>query len=313
MSKVILTEYNVTNPLLKKETSIASFADVHGDYTKLELIKDIIKELKVTAVLIQGDLIESVLGTDYSRERIAELLVDISKFSKVIFEFGNHDTVYTPAEPEEDRERLLTNNINYWNNLSSIDNIYIPSNANSSPSTSHIELSSDIEVSTISFPPDYYWFHERKEDFEEYMRKLEKIKLDLQKFNILLAHSPKNIVNGSIIDERFREYNLILSGHMHAGMIPTCLRNRSRVGLLGPGKSVFPPNSYGIVKDGNTISVTTGGVSKISASNIAAPLNTKAGFKQLLRRVYPPELEIYKLNPGSNNSISKIKSYKIKD
>ena len=154
MSKVILTEYNVTNPLLKKETRVASFADVHGDYTKLELIKDIIKELKVTAVLIQGDLIESVLGTDYSRERIAELLVDISKFSKVIFEFGNHDTVYTPAEPEEDRERLLTNNINYWNNLSSIDNIYIPSNANSSPSTSHIELSSDIDVSTISFPPD---------------------------------------------------------------------------------------------------------------------------------------------------------------
>ncbi len=174
-------------------------------------------------------------------------------------------------------------------------------------------LTSDIDVSSISIPPNYYYFRESPMAYEIYIRSLDMLRLDAEKFNILLAHSPKNIVNGSTIDERFREYNLILSGHMHAGMIPTCLRNRSRVGLLGPGKSVFPPNSYGIVKDGNTISATTGGVSKISASNIAAPLNTKAGFKQLLRRVYPPELEIYKLNPGSNNSISKIKSYKIKD
>ena len=140
--------------------------------------------------------------------------------------------------------------------------------------------------------------------------------INKKKYNILLCHTPRNLVRNGIICEDIdclNGFNLILSGHMHAGMIPTCLRNRSRVGLLGPGKSVFPPNSYGIVKDGNTISVTTGGVSKISASNIAAPLNTKAGFKQLLRRVYPPELEIYKLNPGNNNSISKIKSYKIKD
>ena len=44
MGKVLLTEYNITNPLLKRFKRVASFADVHSDYKKLETIKDIIKE-----------------------------------------------------------------------------------------------------------------------------------------------------------------------------------------------------------------------------------------------------------------------------
>ena len=43
MSGTILTEYNLTSSLLNDKTTIAIFSDVHGEATKLEKIKDIIK------------------------------------------------------------------------------------------------------------------------------------------------------------------------------------------------------------------------------------------------------------------------------
>ena len=313
MGKVLLTEYNITNPLLKRFKRVASFADVHSDYKKLETIKDIIKELKVTTVLIQGDLIESVLGSEYSKDRIAEIIQEISKFASVIFQYGNHDTVYALGEPEEDRERLLAENYAYWSRLKDTENVFIPSIPEKGAVATRINLTDDIDVSTVSFPPDYYWFHEHEGEFEGLINILEDIKLDLHKYNILLAHSPKHIIKGNTIDERLKKYNLILSGHMHAGMIPHGLRKSSRVGFLGPGKSIFPNNSYGIVEDDNTISITTGGVTKISASNVASPLNNTIGVKQLLDVVYPPELEIYNLNPGLDKTLIKVRQNKIED
>ncbi len=93
MGKVLLTEYNISNKKLKEKTTIASIADAHSEYEKLERIKDVLKDLKITKVLIAGDMIESVAGSDYQRDKIVELLQEISKFATIVYSHGNHDTV----------------------------------------------------------------------------------------------------------------------------------------------------------------------------------------------------------------------------
>lgn len=312
MGKTIVTEYNLTNSLLHNKTTIATFGDVHGEYEKLERYRDIIKELKIAKAIIPGDTLESVVGSDYSRERVIELLQEISKFATVVYTHGNHDTVYTEAEPEEDRERLLENNYRLWNRLKDTDNVIIPELPYDGVTTTQANLTDDIDVSVISITPEYYWFKEQLSDYEKYIKALDGLELSKDKFNILLVHSPKHIVVGKHIDDTVKRFNLVVSGHMHSGMIPYYFKNNHiRRGLLGPGKSVFPANSYGVVKDDETISMITGGATKVGDASFGAPLKKLPGGKSILERVYSPEMEIINLVPGNETKISKVKSYKL--
>ncbi|MBR4830533.1 MAG: metallophosphoesterase [Bacilli bacterium] len=316
MSKIILTEYNVTNHLLKKHTKIATFGDIHGEYGILESFKDIMKDLKVTAVLITGDMIESVVGSDYSREKIVELLQEISKYATIVCALGNHDGVYKPGVSEEDRDRICTENYYLWSKLRNTDNVYVPKLPEGEATATQVHLTDDIDVCIVNMPMDYYWFRENPKEYVDYIRTLEMLQLSSEKFNMLLAHSPKNIVNGNSIDEyikNLKKINMILSGHMHAGLIPYNLRNNSGIGLTGPGKKMFPKNSYGVVEDEGVISLTTGGATKIADGSFGAPIKEIPGVKKLLDVIYPPELEIINLNPGMDNTINKVKELRYKD
>ena len=313
MGKVLLTEYNISNKKLKEKTTIASMADAHSEYEKLERIKDILKDLKITKVLIAGDMIESVAGSDYQRDKIVELLQEISKFATIVYSHGNHDTVYLEAEPEEDRERLLENNYRLWDKLKDTDNIIMPKLPDNTSNVIKTSLTSDIDVSSISIPPNYYYFRESPMEYEIYIRSLDMIRLDAEKFNILLAHSPKNAINGNAIDEylkSIKRFNLIVTGHMHSGLIPNGLRNKSRRGLLGPGKKVFPENSYGIMQDEDTVAMINGGITKLASGSFGAPLRSVPGMNKLLDKVYPPEIDIINLFPG-DNTVNKVKELKI--
>lgn len=313
MGKLILNEYNLTNPKLQDPHKIAFFGDVHAEYDKLEKIVDVIKWSGAKIVFLSGDLIESVLGSDYSYEKIKELLWELSKVAIVIFSYGNHDTIYLEAEPEEEWDRLLERNNSFWNSVRDMGNIYVPTMPETGAVVSNLDLTRDIDVSTFSMPASYFWFKEQKEEYDEYVKALDKIKICTDKFNILLAHSPKNLIQGNSIDEYLKlvkNYNLILSGHMHGALLPNYFRNSSRRGLIGPGKKIFPKNAYGIVEDDGVISLNTGGVAKVSEARVET-LNVIPGLKRLVTSIYPPELEIINAEPGVDSSIRKVKELKI--
>ena len=310
MAKTIITEYKITNRKLKNKTTIAFFADAHSEWQKLERIKDLVIAKKIKVVVIAGDMIESIKGSDLARTKILELLQEIAKHATIIYTDGNHDTVYAEAEPEEDRERLLTDNYAYWSRLRDTDNIFMAGLPENGVTAAQIRLTDDIDVSTTNITPESYWYKEQKEDFDEYITALDELDLDSNRFNILLKHSPKHVVNGNTIDPRLKKYDLLLTGHMHAGLIPSALRNKSRRGLLGPGKSIFPENSYGIVQDGDSISMTTGGIIKVADGSFGGALKEIPGMRQLLDCVYPPEMEIIDLEPGIDNTLCLVKKYK---
>ena len=160
----------------------------------------------------------------------------------------------------------------------------------------------DIDISILNLPITYYWNGEKEEEFKKLIEELESIELNTKKYNILLCHSPKSIGKSLIIKdylEYLRNFNLILSGHMHGGLVPNFLRKKTYGGgYVGPYKTLFPKYSYGIIKDETQAILTTGGITKIATN------------KKLIRRlsslIFPPELEIINLRPG-DNKIEKTK------
>lgn len=309
MGKILLSEYNITNPNLDNNHKVAFLSDIHNDYNKLEQIIEILKNLKISIVLLTGDLKDD-MDNDYSDNKIKELLEELSKTSSIFFSFGNHDLPHFNDEPIEVREEIESKNNEYWNSLRSIDNIHIPEVPKDKATVSHISLTHDIDLSTLNIPVDYYWNSEPYEEYSDYVKSLNSIKNNTKKFNILLSHSPRNIIKDNLIDDYLvfiKKYNLILSGHMHGGLIPYNLRNESRKGLIGPYASFLPNDAYGIVEDNNTISLTTGGVTKIADSSELKTFKKLKLFNRFIDRVYPSELEILNIIPGENNKITKTK------
>ena len=134
-----------------------------------------------------------------------------------------------------------------------------------------------------------------------------------KKYNILLCHTPRNLVkNGVICDgiDCLKEFNLILSGHMHAGLVPKSLRSdKYGGGFIGPHASVLPDYAYGLVVNKRIATLTSGGVTKVtkSASPNASRAISRAFVKNKLNSIYSPEVEILNLTNGRKNSIKKLK------
>ena len=79
-------------------------------------------------------------------------------------------------------------------------------------------------------------------------------------------HSPI-CISDKIIKKELNKYDIVLSGHMHNGVVPPVLdelfdNNR---GIIDPHKKVFPKNARGIIKNDN-VTIISSGVTKISNS-----------------------------------------------
>ena len=138
-------------------------------------------------------------------------------------------------------------------------------------------------------------------------------KADKKKYNILLCHTPRNLVRNGLICEDIdclKGFNLILSGHMHAGLVPKSLRSdKYGVGFVGPHATVLPEYAYGLVVNKRIATLTTGGVTKVakSANPDASKIINRAFVKNKLNSIYSPEVEILNFTNGNRNTIKKIK------
>ena len=298
MNKIIINQYEITNPSIKEEKQIAFISDIHSDLIKLETIIKTLKELKITTLLIAGDVIDDT----HSKENnsIKELLEELAKTVKIFIALGNHDMISYDKNSKEKSHEIKSNQ-KFWESLSQKENIFATKVPEDNPIIKKWHLD-DIDISILNVPISYYWNGEKYEEFKKLLDEIEKIEIDTKKYNILLCHSPKSFGKSLIIKdylEYLRNFNLILSGHMHGGLVPKFLRKKTYGGgFVGPYKTLFPKYSYGIIKDETQAILTTGGITKIATN------------KKLIRRlsslIFTPELEIINLRPG-DNKIEKTK------
>lgn len=312
MNKISINQYSINSPLLSNKQRMAFISDIHGDEMKLELIVDILKKLQVSIILLGGDLIDSNKDNN-KNDKIKELLQELSKTVNIFVSIGNHDMVYFDKNLRAKNREVESRELEFWKSLNSINgtNLHISSLPIDNPTINKWTLNNDIDIFALNLPIEYYWRKELSIEFYNYLEIIKSISINAEKFNILLCHSPKNIIkDGKVSDylDYLKKFNLILSGHMHGGLVPQCIRNQSfGRGFVGPYASILPSHAYGIVKTDNTISLTTGGVTKIASSSEIGFLTNNNLVAKLVDFVYLPELEILNLSPGEVTTLKKVR------
>ena len=237
---------SVVNYDLNLKHTIVLLSDIHyknkKDYKKLDSIMRRIKKIHPDYICITGDIIDDNNYKD--KEYLIKFITELSYISKVIMCLGNHEYYIDKKRKVFGLDEIL------FKQISLIDNVYLLKNDN--------VVFEDINFYGVHLPIEYY-MHDKESlsSFNKYI----KIKTIKDKYNVVLIHSPINIVNYKSIND----IDLVLSGHMHGGLTPNVLRKILKgTGLVSPLKTLFPKYAYGHIKYNNTSIVISGGINKLS-------------------------------------------------
>lgn len=295
--KFILNEYNLFSPKIEKQLDIMCITDIHSNVEKLKLISKIIKKLQIKIVLISGDLTDVL--ADERNEELLVVLKDISKHSYIYIVKGNHDIM---KERTKKKGNITLQN-KFYNKLSSLDNVKVFNN-----DIDGVSLNRNINLTSLTLPMEWYVKKERFNNFNKYINK--DIGIDNKKFNILLSHTPKPFIKDDLIrkDMKFlSDMNLILCGHMHAGLKPLCLRrNNNHKGLIGPYKTIFPKEAFGYYNNDDSSLIISGGVTKISYLRLGKKVT------KFFDNMFASELELIHLKSGKKHHLELSNSIRIK-
>ena len=219
----------IYNNNVDKDIVIVHISDIHFNTNikskKLKKISNYINKINADYIMITGDILDDSKIID-NKNKIKELVVfltDIAKNTKVFISLGNHDIF------DED-------DFKFFNKLNDLYNIYVLNNSS--------YQDDKIYVSGITLPTEYYYNITRDESSKVLVRLLNnKVelfnKLPNKLVKICLIHSPIKLNVEEVID-KFSQYDLILSGHTHGGMVPTWLGHLfGSYGIISPRKKLF--------------------------------------------------------------------------
>lgn len=258
MNKIKLQKDTIYCNKINKDITLIHISDIHfNKYTKdkkLYLIKEEIYKNNPDYVLITGDTIDqsSVLKDKINLKRLVVFLTDIGEFTKVIISLGNHDL-------------FLKEDYKFFKNLNELKNIYILNNE------SYVD--ENIYISGFTLPHKYYYNitkDESKGILLEHLKKHKKLNNNLPVFipKVGMIHSPMLLPENDVLNE-LKEYDLLLSGHTHGGMVLGILSKvfKPNQGLISPNKRLFPDVARGKIEKnlfGKKITIIiSGGITKL--------------------------------------------------
>lgn len=235
MNKIDIHKDYVYNNQIINDITIIHISDIHFNsktkLKKLTKIKEEINKHNPNYIVITGDLIDS---PKVAKEKEIDILLDflksLSKITKTIISIGNHDIF-----KEKDLE--------FFRQIDKLNNIYVLNNK---------EYKDDfIYISGFTLPTSYYYNLEGNESIDiliEHFNNHKYLTDNLPKHlpKISLIHSPIRLPENNIISI-LKEYDLLLSGHTHNGMVPKILSKlfKKNQGLIAPRKGLFPKVARG--------------------------------------------------------------------
>lgn len=258
MKNIEIVKNILSSKKLKKDITFIHIGDIHYNETtstkKLEYIKYAIEDAHPDYIFITGDLLDRPKITK-NKEKIKLLvswLNSLGNIAKVFISLGNHDIIL-----EEDYK--------FFNKLNDINNIYVLNNQSYEDK--------NVFISGFTLPTNYYYNIEKHEDENALLETLQNnfnlvTNLPKKKYKVALIHSPILLSEKKVV-EKLKEYDLILSGHMHNGLIPRILDKiiKNNYGLISPDKRFFAKNTRGKIKTKYYTIIITGGITKLSTSS----------------------------------------------
>ena len=271
MNKIEVHKDIIYNNKIINDITIIHIADIHFNKKtkeqKLTKIKEEIYKNNPDYILITGDIIDesSVIKDKQNLKKILLFLTALSKHSKVIISLGNHDI-------------FKLDDYKFFENLNQLKNIYILNN--------ECYIDEYIYISGFTLPTNYYYNitkRESKEILIEYLKRYKKLTNNLPAFlpKVGLIHSPIMLVNKEVSDI-LKEYDLLLSGHTHDGMVPKILSKflKKNQGIIAPNKRLFPEIARGKIEkhlqNKKLTIIITGGITKLGEKS--AKLLSKLNF-----------------------------------
>lgn len=258
MKNIEIVKDILSSKKLKKDITFIHIGDIHYNETtsakKLEYIKYAIEDAHSDYIFITGDLLDRPKITK-NKEKIKLLvswLNSLGNIAKVFISLGNHDIIL-----EEDYK--------FFNKLNDINNIYVLNNQSYEDE--------NVFISGFTLPTNYYYNIEKHEDEDALLETLQNnfnlvTNLPKKKYKVALIHSPILLSEKKVV-EKSKEYDLVLSGHMHNGLIPRILDKiiKNNYGLISPDKRLFAKNTRGKIKTKYYTIIITGGITKLSPSS----------------------------------------------
>ena len=258
MKNIEIVKNILSSKKLKKDITFIHIGDIHYNETtstkKLEYIKYAIEDAHPDYIFITGDLLDRPKITK-NKEKIKLLvswLNSLGNIAKVFISLGNHDIIL-----EEDYK--------FFNKLNDINNIYVLNNQSYEDE--------NVFISGFTLPTNYYYNIEKHEDEDALLETLQNnfnlvTNLPKKKYKVALIHSPILLSEKKVV-EKLKEYDLILSGHMHNGLILRILDKiiKNNYGLISPDKRLFAKNTRGKIKTKYYTIIITGGITKLSPSS----------------------------------------------
>lgn len=248
---ITIKEYN-----LNIKGTICLISDIHYKnrkcIKKLNKVLDNIKNINPSYICVTGDTLNSFKVDD--EDIILDYFKRLSNISKVIVILGNHEYYKNKRKSEFDI------NNEFFEKLKDIENLYLLKNENI--------CFDDINFYGAYLPIEHYMIN--KESMNSFKDNF-KVKTLKGKYNVLLIHSPINLN-----EDNTKGFNLVLSGHMHGGVVPKFLRRIIKTGgIITPTKKMFPKFVYGYKKLGNTNLIITSGINMLSNNLFRKILNTE--------------------------------------
>lgn len=254
--------------------TLALLSDIHytENYSKkrLQEIYFNLKEHHPDYICIVGDFFDqsNVLKEKTSEEIFMTWLEHISKIAPVIISIGNHDVIVRNHKWGYEYPKNEIDTIASIPNVSVLDNDSIVRD----------------NICFLGYTPPYtYYDNSPHEQVEPYIDDIDqKLKSYLRKdcYQILLCHTPIYVTHPKVCEtEVLKSVNLVLSGHMHKGIIPL----KGNYGLISPCKKFFPKYAWGDFTIGNRQYVISGGV--IAFSNVSPVVFHLFNF------IHPPHIE----------------------
>lgn len=249
-----------------KELTFVHISDIHFNVdTKEKKLIDItntIYNIKPNYIFISGDLVDNkdIVNNKTEIKKLVTFLSNLGKINRVIISLGNHDI-------------MSDSDLTFFNKLNDIKNIYVLNNS--------IYEDDNIYVTGHTLEHSYYYNITKHESMELLLKNLNNnkniiTKLPKNKYKIALIHSPV-LLNKNEVLEKLREYNLILCGHMHNGMVPRIIDKliKNNYGIISPDKHFNIKSARGMIKTKYYTIIISGGITKLSlhSSKILSKLN----------------------------------------
>ena len=262
MNKFVLTTDIIYNKNINKDISIIHISDIHfSSITKSKMLDKLVSYIldnKPDYLMITGDTIDSPKEVK-DKEKIKEFikfLTILGKEVKVLISLGNHDVMNSES-------------FQFFDKLNDIYNVYVLNNS--------YYKDDYIYVSGFTLSNDYYYNITGNESLEILMDNLDnnrRLLDNLPKYipKVALIHSPILLGNNEVLN-RLHEYDLILTGHTHNGLVPKWLYWLFPLnsGIVGPNNKLFPKIAKGNIErkidNKNILVIISGGITKFSKNS----------------------------------------------